>query len=203
MEDYTMLKEPKVDLIFQVMGKSIPVDHGFALFGAICRVLPCFHEDLDAGMKLIRGIYIGEGFLDISSGSELVIRLPIKEIKNYLPLAGKTLALSGHRILIGVPNTSSIPTAGSLYCHLVTTKNGKDQPRFEAEITRQMDDLKVKGVVTVGARRTFQVHGKQVVGYAVTIEQLTAEESIILQENGLGGRRKMGCGFFEPMANDR
>jgi CRISPR/Cas system CSM-associated protein Csm4 (group 5 of RAMP superfamily) len=29
------------------------------------------------------------------------------------------------------------------------------------------------------------------------VSELTAEESIRLQEHGLGGRRKMGCGVFE------
>jgi len=46
------------------------------------------------------------------------------------------------------------------------------------------------------------VHGKQVVGYPVLVSELTPEESILLQENGLGGRRKMGCGFFEAFNGD-
>jgi CRISPR-associated protein Cas6 len=80
---------------------------------------------------------------------------------------------------------------------LVTTKNGTEQARFEAEIKNQMENLGLKGRIAIGKRRTFQVHGKQVVGYSVLVSELTAEESIRLQENGLGGRRKMGCGVFE------
>ncbi len=60
-----------------------------------------------------------------------------------------------------------------------------------------MDSLAVKGRFQVIKRKTFQVHGKQVVGYSVLASGLNPEDSITLQENGLGGRRKMGCGFFE------
>jgi CRISPR-associated protein Cas6 len=80
----------------------------------------------------------------------------------------------------------------------VTTRNGQNQGRFEQEIVRQLKKLNCRGRVTIGKRRTFNVHGRQVVGYSVLVSELTAEESIILQENGLGGRRKMGCGFFLP-----
>jgi CRISPR-associated protein Cas6 len=47
-------------------------------------------------------------------------------------------------------------------------------------------------------RRTLEIAGRTVVGYAVEVSGLTAEESIILQENGIGGRRRFGCGIFIP-----
>jgi CRISPR-associated protein Cas6 len=62
----------------------------------------------------------------------------------------------------------------------------------------QMNSLGVQGKLSIGKRRTFQIHGKQVVGFSLLVSELTAEESIAIQEQGLGGRRKMGCGFFEP-----
>jgi Cas6 Crispr len=48
-------------------------------------------------------------------------------------------------------------------------------------------------------RRVLRVHGKAIVGFSVRVQGLTGEESIRLQEEGLGGRKKMGCGFFVPM----
>jgi CRISPR-associated protein Cas6 len=45
-------------------------------------------------------------------------------------------------------------------------------------------------------RRVLRIKDKRVIGFPLQITGLTAEESINLQENGLGGRRKMGCGFF-------
>jgi len=36
----------------------------------------------------------------------------------------------------------------------------------------------------------------EIVGYELIIQGLTAEESITVQEQGLGGKRHMGCGVF-------
>jgi len=189
--------EPKVDLCFSVLGKLLSVDHGYALYGAISRVLPVIHEDQEIGLKIVRGRYIGNGLLDIAPTSELVLRLPISKVGQYLGLAGKKLEVLGHWLRVGVPRTRALIPAAALYSTLVTTKNGHDPARFEAEVRSQMARLDLKGRLAIGKRRTFQVHGKQVVGYEVLVSELTASESIILQEQGLGGRRKMGCGFFE------
>lgn len=189
--------DPKVDLSFVAMGSRLPVDHGYALYAAVCRVLPSHHEEADAAMGFVRGRYVGNGVLDISPRAELVVRIPAGGIPPYLRLAGKTLEIDGHRLRLGVPQTRPLVPAAALYAHLVTTRNGNDPARFEAELRRQADALGIKGKLTIGERRTFGVHGKQVVGYSVLASELTAEESIALQETGLGGRRKMGCGFFE------
>jgi len=188
----------RVDLTFQVFGQTLKVDHGYALFAAISRFLPEFHGAADVGLRLMRGRYMGNGQLNISPASSLVFRLPVSKVAEYINLAGKILDLDGHQLRVGVPNSQALVPATALYSHLVTTKNGNDQKRFEEEMKRQMGILDCKGRLSVGKRKTFKMHGKQVVGYSVLVSELTAEESITLQEQGLGGRRKMGCGFFEP-----
>ena len=85
----------------------------------------------------------------------------------------------------------------------MTTKNGNDQVRFQGEIDRQFKQLAIEGVFRVLKRRTFKVHDKQIVGYSLLVNGLSSEASIILQENGLGGRQKMGCGFFEAWQGDQ
>jgi CRISPR-associated protein Cas6 len=58
--------------------------------------------------------------------------------------------------------------------------------------------VSIQAIVSVGKRRTIRIHGKEVVGYELIIEGLTADESIAIQTAGLGGRRHMGCGVFVP-----
>jgi len=194
--------EPKVDMSFIITGKTVPVDHGFDLYSSICRIVPEFHKSQDIGLKLIRGRYIGDGLLDIQPNSWLVLRLKVSDLPQFINLAGKPLSLQDHTIHVGVPKTRSLIPAHSLYAHLVTTRNGQDQIRFEAEVKRQMDDLTVMGECIIGERKTLTIHDKKVVGYPVEISGLSDVDSIKLQEQGLGGRRKMGCGFFEPAEND-
>jgi CRISPR-associated protein Cas6 len=50
-----------------------------------------------------------------------------------------------------------------------------------------------------GRRRVVRIKDKTVVGYGVHVAGLNAAESLCLQEHGLGGRRKMGCGVFVPV----
>jgi Cas6 Crispr len=47
-------------------------------------------------------------------------------------------------------------------------------------------------------RRVVHIKGKKIVGYPLIVQGLTADESIRLQEVGLGGRTRIGCGFFVP-----
>jgi CRISPR-associated protein Cas6 len=44
----------------------------------------------------------------------------------------------------------------------------------------------------------MRIKDKKLVGYALRVTGLTAEESIRLEEEGLGGRRRMGCGVLVP-----
>lgn len=185
-----------IDLSFPVQGKTVPVDHGYALYGALSRICPHLHQSEDAAVHLIRGRYCGEGLLALSSLSRLKLRIPAGKLPLYLALAGKSLDVDGHALRLGVPNPYLLLPKTAVYSHLVTTKNGNDEERFKAEVGKQMISLNVQGKLTIGRRRTFKVHGKQIVGYSMLVSELTAEESLTLQEKGLGGRRKMGCGVF-------
>ena len=191
-----MSYQRKVELSFQVMGQHIPVDHGYSLYSSVCHIIPEFHETHDVLMGLIRGFYVGNGLIDITPRSYLNFRLSPESIASYINLAGKTLELKGHTIRIGVPTTGLVQPANSLFSLMVTTKNGHDQERFAQEISKQANEIGISSQFQVRKRKTFSLHGKQVVGYAVSVEGLNNDESIALQENGLGGRKKMGCGWF-------
>ena len=72
------------------------------------------------------------------------------------------------------------------------------EPNFQTAVHKQLSALGVsdQAELTLSKRRTFRIKRKEVIGYETIIEGLTAEESIRLQEAGLGGRRHMGCGVF-------
>ena len=130
------------------------------------------------------------------------LRLPVNLIPKVLRLAGKRLDVDGEALRVGVSTTAALIPAPVLYAHIVTTKNGEDESRFDAEIQRQLDTLNIKGKPARGARRIVTIKDKKVVGYSLLVSELTAEESIRLQEQGLGGRRKMGCGVLVVVRKD-
>ena len=187
-----------VDLAFRLNRSAIPVDHGYALYAALSRILPEIHEAEAVGVHPIRGMYSGNGNLQLSDSSRLVLRLPDEEIRPYLKLAGRRLEVDEHPLSVGVPEVRMLLPVARLRARLVTIKGFLDEVQFLEAAQRQLQSLDVTGEVMVGQRRTFRVKEKQVVGFEVVVTGLTAEDSVRLQEHGLGGRRKMGCGVLVP-----
>lgn len=189
---------PYVDLAFRLNGSVVPVDHGYALYSALSRIVPEIHEAKAIGVHPIRGMYNGSGKLQLSDSSRLVLRLLDDKIRSYLKLAGKRLEVDEHPLIVGVPEVRILLPVARLRAHLVTVKGFLDEGEFLEAVKRQLQSFDISCETLLGQRRTFRVKEKQVVGFEMAIAGLTAEESIRLQEHGLGGRRKMGCGVFMP-----
>ena len=189
---------PSIDLAFRLTGSAVPVDHGYALYAALSRILPELHAAKDIAVQPIRGVYNGNGTLHLADFSRLILRLPDEQIQPYLKLAGKRLVVDDHPLSVGVPEVRTLRPVTRLRARLVTIKGFLQEDEFLAAAKRQLEQLGINGQAHIGARRTFRVRDKQVVGFEMGVSQLTAEESLTLQERGLGGRRKMGCGVFVP-----
>ena len=176
------------------------------------------HGNPHIGLHTIRGERLGNGRILMGTNARLGLRLPSDLLPRSLKIAGKSLDLDGCKLRIGISETRAIVPAPSLHCRIATTRNGEDPTRFDAEISRQSGALGIRGKVfrvpkasgggggegrRDPSRRIVRVKSKRIVGYSVLAKELTAEESILLQEKGLGGRRRMGCGVFLPVLPTR
>lgn len=193
---------PTIDLVFRLMGTAIPVDHGYALYAAINRVVPELHDAKDIGVHPVRGRFDGNGCLLLSPASRLIIRTPDDRIHEFLKLAGKTLEVDDHRFRVGVPEVRAFRPAVALYARLVTIKGFMEPEQFLDAARRQMETIGTTAKLELGERRTFRVKDKQVVGFEMLAMELDAEGSVKLQEVGIGGRRRMGCGVFVEVHSD-
>jgi CRISPR-associated protein Cas6 len=195
---------PHVDLAFRLAGKQVPRDHGYALFGAICRVLGDLHGAPWLAVHPIRGVPRPDGTLalDPRRGS-LRLRVVPAEIPRVLPLAGKRLELDGHTALVGVSSMLALAPAPALVARMVTIKGFMEPEPFREAATRQLDALGVKARVEVGRRRVMRVNGDTVVGFGVTLHDLDEEGSLRAQYAGLGGKQRMGCGVFVPVGKGK
>lgn len=210
--------ETSLDMEFAVRGEPLPVDHGYALFGALCRVLPWLHGDEQVGVHPIQGRLVGGRSLAVSAWSRLSLRLPASRIHEVLPLAGQTLDVDGSTLQIGVPTVRQLQPAPTLTSRLVVIKGFQDPDSFMEAAQRQLDALGVEGQLalmgragdgslegstTRGAgeaiRRTLRIRDKTIVGFALAVTNLLADESLRVQEVGVGGRRRFGCGIFSPL----
>ena len=200
----------KIDLIFSIVSQhAIPADHGYLLYAAVSKLLPEAHQADGFGIHPIGGRQLGGRTLQLTEHSRLAIRTEVEQIACFLPLAGKSLRLLDRSLRIGVPQVHSLVPATALRSRLVTIKlaEAMSQPEehareaFLAALNRKLQELGIspESQLALGKRRTIRIKDKEVVGYEVLVERLSAQESLILQEHGLGGRRHMGCGLFAPV----
>lgn len=193
--------EPFVDVAFSLKGKSLPLDHGYALFGAVSRLVPRLHDEPDWAIHPVYGHSAARGTLFLVRQSALTLRLPSSSIAAVLRLAGAELDIAGHRVVVGVPRLSLVVAHPRLRSRFVTIKGFHEGTRaFEDAFQRRLAVLSVDGStrVTVGERRVMRVAEHTIVGFPVVIEGLEEEQSVRLQIKGVGGRRHMGAGVFIP-----
>jgi CRISPR-associated protein Cas6 len=200
---------PIIDLSFDMVGTTIPLDHGYALFSALCRVVPTLHGDRRVGVHPIRGLRSAPGELALTGGSRLRLRLPSENLAPYITLAGSAMDLGSHRVRVGIPRVESLAPAANLASRLVTFRGRTEPAIFEESVRQHLSRQGVRGEPSFVStaeprwtgqpkRRVMKIKEKRIVGFALRVTGLTAEESLTLQENGLGGRRRFGCGVFVP-----
>jgi CRISPR-associated protein Cas6 len=219
---------PILDYVYPLLGTTIPADHGYLLYSAVSHLLPGIHLTETApanpsnpwahvAIHPVRGTLIGNRTLRINAGSRLILRAPYALAPKLLGLSGKPLRLGSATIRLGIPAAKGLLPVPRLSSRLVVIKGFQDPATFLDAAKRQLDGLGIGGKPILplrqsaksvedldGAkgdreiRRTLQVRDKTVVGFALEVLDLSLQDSIRLQEVGLGGRRRFGCGVFVP-----
>jgi CRISPR-associated protein Cas6 len=217
---------PVVDVSFRLLGRAVPADHGYELYSAMSRIVPALHAPAAANgwsavaVHPINGTAAGGRRLLLRPTSRLTFRLDSDLIKDILPLAGKQLALGTDTVRVGVPTIYPLRPVARVRSRLVVIKGFMEPEPFMQACRYALEKLNIKGEPGLlrrrmgkalegktgdeadhspFIRRTIRIHDEEVVGFAVEVQSLTAEESIRLQEHGIGGRRKFGCGVFVPV----
>ena len=211
---------PIIDIRFSIQGDVIDIDHAYDIYSAICRQVPWVHGNPVVGIHNINGYFLGNRKLQIIDKSHLVFRIPHDVTHEILPLAGKILHLGSASLQIGIPHPNALTPATELYSRLVVIKGMMDPDKFLTSVQQQLEDKGItaavnlikqeekaranlelgshRGTTSPFLRRTVRIRDRTLVGFAVNISGLKAQDSLRLQEEGLGGRRHFGCGLFIP-----
>lgn len=192
-----------IELQFPFTGTTLPSDHGYGLYGAISRIIPEAHRADWLAIETIPGIGRGDGVVQLDQQAKMKIRMPYDRIPLMLKLAGKRLEIDGHAIRFGAPQIFLLRPATALYARIVTIKGFIEPGLFLDAACRQLGELGVQSEPVVGPRRVVKIGNHTVVGFALAIHELSDEGSVVLQERGIGGRRRMGCGIFFPMPHSK
>ena len=188
---------PPVDLWFPVVGSALPADHGFPLFAAISHHLPAVHRREDWPLHTLRGPRTGRGDIVLTRRPQLGLRLPAELIGEVLGLVGQTLHVRGHRLTLGPPRVEPLTPAPALSARLVVIQGFDTQDTLIDAAARQLHAMGVTEMrLQAGRRQVLHIHGQAVVGYGLRVEGLSDEASLRVQAEGVGGRRRFGCGVF-------
>ena len=195
------------DIAFKLTGSQLAVDHAQSLAHAVCANLA---EDTRSqiGIHQVRVAESGNGwkrpgsgdeFLHLSRRTKLVLRVNQEVYEDVLQLTGCELEMDGRRLKVGVGTVKKLTTITTLFSHGIVCDDAQSETEFLADMAaalRQME-IKVKKMIC-GMTRSIRSDSGSVFTRALMVANLTPEESVLLQQRGIGAGRLVGCGLFIP-----
>jgi CRISPR-associated protein Cas6 len=198
-----------VDLAFRISCRCLPLDHAHALSQAILRALPWIEEKEDAGIHLIHGAESGHGWqrpedpdnevLHLSRRAKLTLRLPKQCIVAAKEMSGVTLEIDGYPMEVGQATVRPLSALTTLFSRYVVASETDDEDQL---IRQTADKLTQMGIsvpkLLCGKSHVFRLPNGRIFSRRLMVADLKIEDSVKLQQQGLGPHRKLGCGLFIP-----
>lgn len=199
-----------LDLSFAIQCKQLPLDHAWALSQAVHAALPWLQEEEVAGIHTIHVAESGNGWLRPddtkhqmllpSRRTRMSLRIPKHRITDSRKLTGKTLDIDGYPLTVGAAKEKSLLNASVVFARYVLSDTGETEPDFLQRMAQEIKELasfKVKKMMC-GTSNTIDTPDGLLHTRHLMIADLDNDSSIRLQQYGLGGGRKLGCGLFMP-----
>jgi CRISPR-associated endonuclease/helicase Cas3 len=156
-----------VELKFPLTGHTLPTDQGYALYGAIARLVPEIHSADWFALETIPGIARGDGTTQLDPHGKLRMRLPQEHVALWLKLAGKQLRVNDQTIRLGAPEISLLEPSAALYARIVTIKGFTEPEPFTDAVCRKLEDTMTDTIAETNSITTeFAVY--QLVGTCLT-----------------------------------
>ena len=184
-----------VDVVFPVDGSTLARDHGQALQAALCAQLPWLGNEALAGIHAIKLVPGGADPALLSRRSRLLVRLGAARAADLLALRSLELDVDGHILQLGAPHLRELQPHATLYAYKVAADSGDEMALMDA-VNSELSVLAIGGERVCGKRQHMLVSGRTVTTFSLMLHALSPEQSLRLQQHGLGPYRLMGCGIF-------
>ena len=203
-----VLPKTAVDLVFRTEGRQLPADHAWTLSRTVTRVLPWLGDEPHAGIHLIHGAQSGNGWqqpadngvLELSGRTRFVLRVPETRVTPARALSGQTLEIDGHALtLLGARVRPLTPFATVLARHIRVTDTTRDESVFLEDAAQWLGELGISPTkMLCGRIHQFTTPQGAMLTRSLLIADLSPKDSAVVQHNGLGPDRLLGCGLFLP-----
>jgi len=207
-EEVYRVPDDVVDLVFALESAALPVDHAYALSQAVRALLPWLGEEPGAGIHAIHGGESGNGWqrpdeadalIHISRRTKLVLRLPKQRLEEAGSLSGARLDVAGHPLQVGKSAVRPLSAHTTVYARYVVDTADQGEEAFLARCLGELRDMGVQARKLVcGRARRIRTPEGELHARSLMIADVSLEEAVRLQQQGLGPARELGCGLFIP-----
>jgi CRISPR-associated protein Cas6 len=184
------------------------VDHAYALAEAVRGILPWLDEERGAGVHPIHVAESGNGWMRPQGGEEmlylsrrtkLVLRLPSHRLDDGKALSGRRLEVAGEPLDVGAASVRLLSDITTIFSRYVVSPAGLDEEAFIAEAAEELKSIGVRPrKMLCGIEKAIATPEGELRTRSLMLADLSVEESIELQQRGLGPHRWLGCGLFIP-----
>ncbi len=195
-----------IDVAFKINCKTLPYDHAFSLSNEILKYLPWLKGNKLTGIQTLHGPESGNGWtraeneeIFLSKRTRLILRIPKSEYDKTCKLEGETLKVLGNDIKIGKASKKPFLTVRDLICRFVLTDDDLNESDFLKYVAKEFESHEIHLRKAIcGKTKSFTINGDQKFTRSLMIADLSKENSIKLQDVGVGIGRIFGCGIFLP-----
>ena len=195
-----------VDLSFSVDCKELPYDHAYELSSELIKLIPEIKNDKRNAIQTLHGRMSGNGWVRadgenifLSKRAKLCLRVRKDDVEKIKEIEGKKIKLFGNDLNIGKSKMKSFLVVRDLFCRFVSCNEDLPEDIFLEEVQTELRAYKVNiNKALCGQSKRINFGDKTLYTRSLMIADLSKEEAVTLQEEGVGKHRLFGCGIFLP-----
>jgi len=194
------------ELSFSVDCKELPYDHAYELSSQILNLVPEIKNDKRNAIQTLHGPMSGNGWvrpdsenIPLSKRAKLIMRINRNQLDDIKNIEGKEITLFGNTLKIGRSKVKSFLVVKDLFCRFVMSDQKLSEDDFLNKIQNELSDLHINiRKALCGRSMVINFGEKTLYTRSLMIADLSKEESLKLQEEGVGDKKLYGCGIFLP-----
>ncbi|MGU9978272.1 MAG: type I-MYXAN CRISPR-associated protein Cas6/Cmx6 [Candidatus Oxydemutatoraceae bacterium WSBS_2016_MAG_OTU14] len=195
------------DLGFRVNCPCLPMDHKWILKKAIKQTLPWIDEDSCFAIHDIHGAESGNGWirpddsnalLHLSQRTSLYIRTPLDRVAEVQELSGTQYNLDGYPLALEKSKLRQLFAHPTLFVRYYLSANNNETDLLR-DIVRWLKEHRIE-VPRIMPGKQHQVYTPTgtLTAHSFMVDGLQGNDSLWLQEHGIGNQQLLGCGIFIP-----
>lgn len=185
-----------VDVVFALQGGPVVLDYADQLWLAVLKQLPWLADEPGAGIHPLAGVSAGDAEIYLTRRARLTLRLPRHRVAAAAVMTGSRLDLGG-AVLVGDLTVKPLSQITTLYSPFVTVGLA-DEAAFLPACQAALAADGISARLVCGKAHVGRGGGGEWHGFSLMLFGLSIENSLRVQQQGLGGERKRGCGIFVP-----